>query len=219
MRKWMLFLMVAFLATGQTDTAHAAVSDFVGSWENTDRNTRGITRLEITQSGNAVRVRAFGSCSPKDCDWGTVAGVPYAAKVGDNLARAARTVTAVFSQRHADTILIIRVAGRQLTLDAYTRFKDGGRRSNYAQTYTMRRARQVQAQPPPATAPATVQIREDCIAFDNRRAEVKQARGRWKVAAGTMGLLDFAGNKAQADQALRVIRQYRLSKQCFVGRQ
>lgn len=72
--------------------------------------------------------------------------------------------------------------------------------------------------PPVQPAPQTVQIKEDCIAFDNRHAEVKQAQGRWKVATGNMWLLDFAGNKAQADQALRVIRKYRMNKQCFVGR-
>lgn len=219
MRSLIICLFSAILAVTAIPGAQAALNDFAGNWENSDRNTRGITRLQITPSGNNLRVHAWGSCSPKDCDWGVVTATPYAAKVDDNLARAARTATAVFKQGHADTILIIKLAGRkQLTVESYTRFKDGGRRANYASTYQMRKATpQAQVQIP-APAPQPVQIKEDCIAFDPGRAAVRQAQGRWKVAAGNMWLLDFAGNKAQADQALRVIRKYRMNKQCFVGR-
>ncbi|WP_044398112.1 hypothetical protein [Lacinutrix sp. Hel_I_90] len=40
-----------------------------GTWENTDKNTRSITKIII--SNNGTKIQAFGKCSPKDCDWGT----------------------------------------------------------------------------------------------------------------------------------------------------
>ena len=217
MRKLAIWLFAAVLTVTSIPGARAALNDFNGDWENADRNTRGITKLHIAVQGANVKVQAWGSCSPQDCDWGAVQAAPYSSSVNEDMTRRTKAITAVFNPSHAQTILVITQAGRnKLKIDAYTNFKGGGR-NNYAQTYTMVKARPV-AQVPVQPAPQPAQVREDCIAFDNRQAAVRQAQGRWKVAAGNMWLLDFASNKAQAEQALRVIRQYRMNKQCFVGR-
>ncbi|MEJ2559205.1 MAG: CARDB domain-containing protein [Anaerolineae bacterium] len=47
--------------------------DFIGNWYNVDRDTRGTTRIDIGQEGDVTFVHGYGSCSPTDCDWGTVA--------------------------------------------------------------------------------------------------------------------------------------------------
>jgi hypothetical protein len=61
-------------------------------------------------------------------------------------------------------------------------------------------------------------LREDCIGFDYRRAAVKKIDGHWKIVVGNMWLLDFGRSESEAKQALRVIRHYRMNRQCFVGR-
>src|SRR6185295_13288753 len=43
-----------------------AAPTFNGNWVNADKNTNGVTRLEIQQGGNEVKVHAFGKCSPSD---------------------------------------------------------------------------------------------------------------------------------------------------------
>ena len=57
-----------------------------GNWSNIDRNTRGITRVDVKffcqdqvlngvpccPTGDPYRVHLYGSCSPSDCDWGEV---------------------------------------------------------------------------------------------------------------------------------------------------
>ena len=48
-----------------------------GLWTNIDKNTGGITQLQI--SNRTTRLRAWGSCSPRDCDWGTVGASKYSA--------------------------------------------------------------------------------------------------------------------------------------------
>ncbi len=63
-----------------------------------------------------------------------------------------------------------------------------------------------------------IPLREDCIPFDYRKAEVKHASGRWKILVGNMALKDFGNNEQEARKALSVIKHYRLDKQCFVGR-
>ncbi len=44
---------------------------FSANWINEDAATRGITRLNITASGNTLTIHGYGSCSPTDCDWST----------------------------------------------------------------------------------------------------------------------------------------------------
>ncbi|MEA3508196.1 MAG: hypothetical protein U9R40_04665, partial [Synergistota bacterium] len=63
-----------------------------------------------------------------------------------------------------------------------------------------------------------VPVKEDCISFNYQTAEVKNVNGRWKIVDGNMWLLDFRGNKTEADKALKVIKSYQLNQQCFVGR-
>lgn len=47
-------------------------TEFLGVWPNVDPNTRAITKIEITADSNVYTVHMWGSCSPTDCDWGTV---------------------------------------------------------------------------------------------------------------------------------------------------
>lgn len=46
-----------------------------GLWTNADRNTDGISKLQI--SNNSTRLRAWGACTPTDCDWGTTSFSKY----------------------------------------------------------------------------------------------------------------------------------------------
>lgn len=62
------------------------------------------------------------------------------------------------------------------------------------------------------------ELKEDIINFSYQNAQVVSANGSWKVAVGKMWLLDFGPNQQQAEQALQIIRHYRLNQQCFVGR-
>lgn len=60
---------------GSRWTRKAAPPTLNGLWVNTDSKTRSITKINI--SSNTTRLRAWGSCSPTDCDWGTVSLSKY----------------------------------------------------------------------------------------------------------------------------------------------
>ncbi|MEM6321238.1 MAG: hypothetical protein AAF960_26510 [Bacteroidota bacterium] len=53
---------------GITSWTEGPCNSVGGNWVNVDGNTRGITKMSITQNGNTIHL--FGSCSPTDCDWG-----------------------------------------------------------------------------------------------------------------------------------------------------
>jgi hypothetical protein len=57
-----------------TATDTSAPAKFQGTWVNKDPNTRGNTKLVITQNGPELQVHAWGKCHPADCDWGEQKG-------------------------------------------------------------------------------------------------------------------------------------------------
>lgn len=152
---WMLLYLVVFLATcsiahaGQfTPTWHlptgvrsttpmrrvTASAPFVGHWANADRATQGITRLEITRSGNTYRVHAWGKCLPRDCDWGSVTAAAFGSSV-----RSPNPVVlkAVFSQSTSEQTLVLRQQGAQISAELLTQFRAAraAGRANYAASY------------------------------------------------------------------------------------
>lgn len=75
-------------------------------------------------------------------------------------------------------------------------------------------------QPIQPVIPAVIQPlpKEDCLSFNPATTEVRNIGGRWKIADGGHLILDFGGNKDEADQALAIIKHYGLDSICFVGR-
>ncbi|RPI77678.1 MAG: hypothetical protein EHM45_08230, partial [Desulfobacteraceae bacterium] len=67
-------------------------------------------------------------------------------------------------------------------------------------------------------APAGAFAGEDCIAFNPAALEVKQLSGDWKIVQGNNWLFSFGSKKAEADQALAIIKKYGFTKTCYVGR-
>jgi hypothetical protein len=67
-------------AAAATATAQAAAGEmgkFTGNWANVDSNTLGMTRLVIAKvNDSTVTFHGYGSCTPNDCDWGTI-NVPF----------------------------------------------------------------------------------------------------------------------------------------------
>jgi hypothetical protein len=59
---------------------------------------------------------------------------------------------------------------------------------------------------------------EDCIPFNPNIVQAQKVGSNWKVVAGSMWMLDFGANQANAQKAVDIIKHYKMDKQCFVGR-
>jgi C1A family cysteine protease len=59
---------------------------------------------------------------------------------------------------------------------------------------------------------------EDCIKFNLAKVKVIKAKGRYKITDGRSWMFDFGNKKAEAVQALNIIKKYKFSYSCFVGR-
>jgi hypothetical protein len=138
MFKYALAMTTALAVTAINAPAFAgSASTMVGTWVNVDRNTRGITKVIITESGNQYEIQAFGSCSPTDCDWGKSALTTYGENVQDATHKAGTTQ---FNPGFAQTLLTVKQAGNQINLDGFTRFTDNSGRQNYHNRHTLRKS-------------------------------------------------------------------------------
>jgi hypothetical protein len=140
MRKIVLGFSALVLMFALQSAALAQVNQFEGNWVNVDPNTSGVTKLNINEFSlfgiRIISVRAWGKCSPTDCDWGTVGATAYAPGVSSNLETTARALTATYNPGFAVKSVVIRpVRGGRLQADIYTKFTDGSGRTNYDATY------------------------------------------------------------------------------------
>lgn len=221
MKKVNFKMAVALVMCTMSGPCFAGLNDFAGTWKNVDANTRGITTLEINVSGTAVKVRAWGSCTPQDCDWGTVRALAYAPSVSSNLPATANALTAEFKTNFNKTLVVVKPSrGKMLEVDTFTHFTEGNR-TNYSNAYKFK--------PAPALTPAKFKavgtkplvsssVKEDCIDFNPKTTSVAKISNHWKIVDGSHWMFDFGNNKAEADKALKIIKHYGMTQSCFVGR-
>ena len=126
--------MTALAAT----PAMARTEDFVGRWINVDRDTNGITRVEVWRDGWRLWVRVWGQCRPRDCDWGQTEGHVYTRTPGGDRSDAV-AVSANFNAGFARKYIVLRLSrGGSLRLESFTNFDDYSRRSDYFIDATLR---------------------------------------------------------------------------------
>jgi len=68
------------------------------------------------------------------------------------------------------------------------------------------------------TAPLGNLPGEDCISFNPANIQVSYVGGDYRIVDGSLRLLDFGKNKAEAMEAYNIIKKYSFSEICYVGR-
>ncbi|MFB9995324.1 hypothetical protein ACFFLM_25590 [Deinococcus oregonensis] len=130
--------LTALTALTLASSAHAATSDFVGTWTNTNAATRGITRLILTPNGDGtLNVQVFGKCQPTDCDWGKAGVLTYGTSVSDTDHWLG---SAVYPKGFSNTMLVMNLfPNKTLSVQSLTQFVDKSGRQNYASREVFRR--------------------------------------------------------------------------------
>jgi len=92
----------------------------VGTWQNSDPNTRDWVSIEITAQGNTLSAHFFGACTPTPCDAGSTStsytGNPVHLHLIESFATRDFTLTLTGSNLHVTT---------------FTHFTDNSGRSDY----------------------------------------------------------------------------------------
>jgi hypothetical protein len=117
--------------------AGITLNALVGTWVNVNSATRDIVKVVLTNNSGALRVHAYGACSPTPCDWGQVTGQAYAASVSGGEAVA---FTANYAFGFKNTILGGHLDGPHLIVDDFNVFDDGSGRSPYFTQGTFKKA-------------------------------------------------------------------------------
>jgi len=174
-------------------------------------------------------VRAFGKCSPTDCDWGIVNGHYESGFGGDR-------VKAEFNSGFSITKLVLHEGpGDRITYDAHTHFTDGSGRPPYDVGGELYREGGGYGPPPGGGygpppgggygpppgggyGPPPSLGAEDCIGFDPSAVTASFVGGDWKVVQGGMWMLDYGSDAGAAHHAADMIHSYLFDQQCFVKR-
>jgi len=100
-----------------------------GVWLNTNKASRGITKVIITIQGHKLFVRVFGADDSASYDWGeTEVEYIYANSISSQTAAG---FTVRYHFEHSEMHLQANWNQGLLVLASFTSFKDGGDRSNY----------------------------------------------------------------------------------------
>jgi hypothetical protein len=100
----------------------------VGGWVSEDPDTRGITQLFVTPSDEGLNAEAWGSCTPTDCEWGTVPMHTIGTSISDPVPEQS---VATWDHGFSTVFMTTHLAGSELVLKRYTVFHDNSDRSNY----------------------------------------------------------------------------------------
>jgi hypothetical protein len=235
-------LIIAAVAALSVSPAMAAgYGEFTGDWRNEDGSTSSITRVRVTPAGGGLNVRVWGQCTPSDCDWGAEQAIAYSPSPGQNPVVRATDLTVAFNPGFAQTILHLKdLPGDRLQYTLFTRFTDGSGRNPYTTSGTLRK--HFGGWPgwppgggfpwPPGGGPGGpgggpggpggpgggLGFAEDCINFNWSNVQASFVGGEWKVVDGSMWMLSFGPRMIEAQKAANIIRSYRFTQQCFVGR-
>jgi hypothetical protein len=210
----------AFALTGVAalqSTASADIAQLKGTWINNSSN--GIAELRIKGNVNrGIKVRAFGTCSPTNCDWGRVRALPFTNSANQPLKKADHLM-AVFNQSHATkTVMIDLISNNKIKVTTFTDFHAQNRRDYRSVVKLKRKAVFVPLPvPQPLPLPNALPMVEDCIPFDPTSIRVVYRNGGWAVTDG-YGTPVFAPTKKEARKVARQMRAHGITKNCYIGR-
>jgi hypothetical protein len=188
--------------------ASANPSSFVGTW-NAPTNSRGVAKVVITGSGSNYTIHAYGSCTPANCDFGSVPLSVFSTSVSDpNLTDDGGTANFTESFATRQMTINLRKDGK-LLVDLFTKFTDKSGRQNYEDQETMTKAL--------VLIPVTGPSKEDCISYDATDLTIKNLPGTgYQLIAGGSIALQLLDNESDALLAKSVAAAHH--QQCFVGR-
>jgi len=135
MKKLTLIIALTLLAT--STLLAGGLSTFEGTWLNTDKNTRGITKLKITQTSRVTRVQAWGKAHPADTDMGSRIGRAYSSSVGQQTANDTRALVVNYHTSFSQRMIIVDAPHRnRLRAREFVYFTDRSNRSPYTNYYS-----------------------------------------------------------------------------------
>jgi hypothetical protein len=101
------------------------LNTLIGTWQNEVANTSNVVSVSFSRDGDTFLMRAFGQCSPDDCDWGTTT-------VDTSQWDSNQVLTAVWDQGFAvKTVTVKWVSLGRLQVTTHADFTDADGRPDY----------------------------------------------------------------------------------------
>jgi hypothetical protein len=210
--------------------AHGEATDFLGNWDNPNRDAGGLSHVVISPNGgDRVDVRAYGECHPNDCNWGLEQGKVYTAGPKSKRVEAI-VVTFHFGFAH-HRVTFRKAPGTGLTYEMLTDFVDGSDKRDFVATGTLQPSAWAGPLSQNWERPAELRTgwgggpregeppkpAESCLPFDTKAARAVERSGSWKIVVGADTLAEAGNDEASAMLAEAAIHHYRFDRRCTVG--
>jgi hypothetical protein len=133
-------------STRESSTGELDVSAFVGVWENTNRASAGIVRVQLASDGNGLTLRLFGAGASEPHDWKPTGAIPFADSPD---LREATTFQASYRLGFMDVDVHAWIKLGVLVLVKFDRFVDeSGRANRFSREFFYKAASPPNANPP-----------------------------------------------------------------------
>jgi hypothetical protein len=103
-------------------------SPLVGTWYSTNKATRGISQLTLSERDGVLTLQSFGAWKPSCIDWGPVKSHAFSAGVGTLVSVGFK---ASYDFGFLQTVVAAYLNKRILVVDTYNTFNDDSGRFNY----------------------------------------------------------------------------------------
>jgi hypothetical protein len=127
-------MVIGVFSAARVQAQDAPQNHLDGDWKNLDPNTRGIDVIVIA----GKKIHPFGTCHPKDCDWGVIKAKSFASSVDS--ADISKLVAKKYNGFDTVEITISLVDFGTLRVDTFTHFTDGSGRADYSAVYYFHRS-------------------------------------------------------------------------------
>ena len=138
MKKLTRILALMILCTGSVMAT--PLKEFAGTWDNTDSNTRGLTKVHISAIGRNLQVQAWGKAHPHDSDLGRRIATAYTPSVGVNAMVNTSALVVDYDNSFSKRMVVIKQRGsKHIVVEEFVKFTDQSNRSSYTNTYTFKK--------------------------------------------------------------------------------
>ena len=131
-----VLLVVMGVLCCAASSALAAKDSFLGTWNNLDANTSGLTKVVVTTDGSKYFVQGFGKCTPTDCDWGTK-DLNFLGYVSDR--ENFEWAMAIWDHSFKQTYLILHMQGTVMVVDGFDIYAPDDGRTSYRSLNLMKK--------------------------------------------------------------------------------
>lgn len=197
-------LCLSLLLCNISANANSIDKQIVGKWISAQKCSKEVNKVVINKKNGNFYVNLVGNCKKAPtCKWGK----QPLKKISGNQFKA------VYATPDASKDVFVTLGSNGKMHVKYIAYDECGFETG---KYSCHFKKQPKPTPPPIVC--EIPVKEDCTSFNPYRTRVRCIKGNWVIVDGSRTIYNFGKSKKDAYDAWRIIKKYRITQTCYVGR-